>query len=240
MEKLKRSGDGRNLSNKLALARRAEIKAVSLANDVRILADWMHNDILSLSGPNLSERQQLYDFVVEELKKLKSLCPHRIGPVCKMLKNHRDSLLAFVGVLDAKFAKIAAQFDVPVFLIHAVCVLEGLDTNYAVYWQHRGSLQNKLKDKFTLIEAAVRQAMSTTPRASSIVENLNSRLRNYFFLRRHIGNDYLDLLRFFLNHHCFERSERPERIGKSPAELLTGKRHSHWLELLGFERFSRN
>ena len=240
MEKLKKWSDGRNLSNKLAFVRRAEKKVVSLANDVRILVDWMHNDILSLSGPNLSERRQLYDFVVEELKKLKSLCPHRIEPVCKMLKNNRDNLLAFVGVLDDKFAEIAARFNVPVFLIHAVCTLEGLDRNDAFYWQRRGALQNKLKNKFNPVEAAVRQAMSTTPRASSIVENLNSRLRNYFFLRRHIGNDYLDLLRFFLNHRRFERSERTERVGKSPAELLTGKIHSHWLELLGFERFSRN
>lgn len=240
MEKLKRSSDARNLSRKLALARRAEIKAVSLANDVRILVDWMHNDILSLCGPELSERQRLYDFVVEELTKRKLLCPHRIGPVCKMLKNQRDNLLAFVGVLDEKFAGIAARFNVPVFLIHGMCELEGLDSNDAVYWQCRGSLQNKLKNKFNPVEAAVRQAISTTPRASSIVENLNSRLRNYFFLRHHIGNDYLDLLRFFLNHRRFERSERTERVGKSPTELLTGKWHSPWLELLGFERFSRN
>ena len=240
MEKLKRSSDARNLSRKLALARRDEIKAVSLANDVRVLVDWMHNDILSLCGAELSKRRELYDFVLEELTKRKLLCPHRIGPVCRMLKNHRDNLLAFAGVLDDKLAEIAARFNVPVFLIHGVCELEGLDSNDAVYWQRRGSLQNKLKNKFNPVEVAVRQAISTTPRASSIVENLNSRLRNYFFLRRHIGNDYLDLLRFFLNHRRFERSERTKRIGKSPAELLTGKRHSHWLELLGFERFSRN
>ena len=240
MEKLKRSSDARNLSRKLALARKAEKEWVSLTNDIRVLVDWMHNDILSLSGPDLNERRRLYDFVVEELNKRKLLCPHRIVPVCKMLKNHRDNLLAFAGVLDDKFAEIAARFNVPVFLIHAVCVLEGLDRNDAVYWQRRGTLQNKLKDKFNPVEISVRRAMSSTPRASSIVENLNSRLRNYFFLRRHIGNDYLDLLRFFLNHHRFERSERPERIGKSPAELLTGKTHSRWLELLGFERFNCN
>jgi len=240
MEKLKRSSDGRNLSHKLALARKAETKAVSLANDVRILVDWMHHDILSLSGPNLSERQRLYDFIVEELTNRKSLCPRRIGPACLMLENHRDHLLAFASVLDDKFTKIAARFNVPVFLVHAVCELERWNSNDAVYWQRRGMLQNKLKDKFNPVETAVRQAMSSTPQASSIVENLNSRLRNYFFLRHHIGNDYLDLLRFFLNHHRFERSERPERVGKSPAELLTGEAHSHWLELLGFERFSRN
>jgi len=240
MEKLKRSSDARSLSHKLGLAQQAETKAVSLANDVRILVDWVHDDILSLSGPNLSERRQLYDFVVEELSKRKSLCPHRIGSVCLMLKNHRDNLLAFAGVLDDKFAKIAARFNAPVFLVHAVCELQGRDRNDAVYWQRRGMLQTKLKDKFKPVETVVRQAMSSTPRASSIVENLNSRLRGYFFLRHHIGNDYLDLLRFFLNHRRFERSERPERVGNSPAELLTGKVHSHWLELLGFDRFSRN
>ena len=81
--------------------------------------------------------------------------------------------------------------------------------------------------------------LTTTVRASSIVENLNSRLRNYFFLRRHLNQDYLDLLRFFLNHRRFLRSERPERVGASPVEILTGRSHPHWLELLGFELFRR-
>jgi hypothetical protein len=72
-----------------------------------------------------------------------------------------------------------------------------------------------------------------------LVENLNGRLRNYFFLRRNLGQGYLDLLRFFLNHRVFMRSERPERVGKSPTELMTRKSHPHWLELLGFELFRR-
>jgi hypothetical protein len=67
-----------------------------------------------------------------------------------------------------------------------------------------------------------------------MVENLNSRLRNYFFLRRSLGPDYLCLLQFFLNHRRFLRSEHPERVGKSPAELLTGESHPHWLDMLGF------
>jgi len=83
-------------------------------------------------------------------------------------------------------------------------------------------------------------AMAQTPRASSLVENLNSRLRGYFFLRREIGHGYLDLLRFYLNHRRFPRSDRPERVGKSPAELLTGQTHPHWLQLLGDTRFRRN
>ena len=157
-----------------------------------------------------------------------------------MLENHRDNLLAFVDVLDERFADLAARNNVPLFLVHAVCELQSLDKNLSAYWQKQAQLRKNLPDKFDRIQTAVREVLAETPRASSIVENLNSRLRNYFFLRRHIGDDYLHLLRFFFNHRRFQRSDQPERIGKSPAELLNGQAHPHWLELLGFRRFQQN
>ena len=47
---------------------------------------------------------------------------------------------------------------------------------------------------------------------------------------RHLGPDYLDLLRFYLNHKVLERSQHEHRTGKTPAELLTGKAQRHWLD----------
>ena len=85
---------------------------------------------------------------------------------------------------------------------------------------------------FAALFAAVSRAMADTPRCSSLVENLNSRLRTYFTLRRHLGGSYLDLLRFFLNHRRFVRSRHAERQGKSPRQLMTGQEHPHWLTLL--------
>jgi hypothetical protein len=82
---------------------------------------------------------------------------------------------------------------------------------------------------------AVRLALAQTPRSSSLVESLDSRLRNYFTLRRHLGGSYLSLSQFFLNHRRFMRSQRAERKGKSPREIMTGQDHPHWLNLLGFE-----
>jgi hypothetical protein len=240
MQRAKKRGRGSTLSKKLALARQAQEKATRLAGDIALLAEWMQSDILSSAGPQLATRRELFDFVLQELRQREPLCPHRIGPVRRVLENHRDDLLAFVGVLEQKLSDIAAHFGLPAFLVHTVCELHGLDKNKPAYWQRQADLRKKLGEKFHHVDAAVGAALAETPRASSIVENLNSRLRNYFFLRRHIGNDYLDLLRFFLNHRCFLRSDRPERVGKSPTELLTGKRHPHWLELLGFERFGLN
>ena len=54
-----------------------------------------------------------------------------------------------------------------------------------------------------------------------------------------LGDSYLSLLQYFINHRCFVRSQVPERVGKSPKQLLTGEAHPHWLELLGFKRFQR-
>ena len=107
-------------------------------------------------------------------------------------------------------------------------------------WAEEQPLRAALRGRFFEVCEAVAALGTKTIRASSLAENLNSRLRNYFFLRRHLGADYLSLLKFFLDHRRLERSDRPERVGRSPAELLTGQSHPHWLHLLGYTRFSRS
>ena len=240
MERRKRHGRGNQLSKRLAVARHAEQSAVALAGDVRILADWMQKDILSLAGPSLAARRELFDFVVRELTRREELCPHRIGPVRRAFAGQRDDLLAFAGVLDEEFADLAEQFDVPVRWVQGLCQLQAHDPNDPLHWRRRSPLLAKLGAKFLPLQQAVGAVMAETTRASSLVENLNSRLRNYFFLRRELGHGYLDLLRFFLNHRRFPRSRLAQRAGRSPAELLNGQSLPHWLDLLGLERFCRN
>jgi hypothetical protein len=228
------------LERRLQAARHTETEAVGLADDVHILADWMGRDVLALAGPDLATRRELFDFVLQELRRREARCPHRLTPVRRMLEGARDDLLAFAGILEERFEELAARFGVPRFLVQAVAENEGRDTYAPAYWQHQARLYHQLGGRLQALTTAVREVFAETPRASSLVENLNSRLRTYFFLRRQIGDDYLELLRFYLNHRRFPRSERPERVGRSPAELLTGRPHAHWLELLGFQRFQRN
>jgi hypothetical protein len=136
-------------------------------------------------------------------------------------------------------AKIAEHFELPFQAIRDVCLLHRKHETSNAYWERWNQLHAQLSGKFYGVMEAVAEALKQTPRASSMVENLNSRLRNYFFLRRSLGDSYLSLLQFFCNHRCFFRSRVPERVGKSPKQLLTGQPHPHWLELLGFERFQR-
>jgi hypothetical protein len=217
----------------LELARQTEARACRLARDVRTLTQWLSRDVLAVAGPVLATRQMLFDFIVTELARREPEDERRIRPVRIALQNQRDDLLAFAGVLDDKLIAVARAQELSVSLVREACVLHRLPTTSAAYWQGWNQLRTKLGSKFCALFDAVTRVMAQTPRSSSLVENLNSRLRNYFTLRRHLGGSYLDLLRFFLNHRRFIRSQRAERTGHSPRELLTDESHPHWLTLLG-------
>ena len=221
------------LAAQLMLARQTETQAHELAHDIRTLTQWLRHDVLALAGPVLATRQALFDFVVEELARREPGDARRIRPVRVALQNQRDDLLAFAGVLDAKLAAIAQAHAIAEPLVREACVLYRSPSTSPVYWQGWNRLRAQVGGKFHSLFDAVSRAMADTPRSSSLVENLNSRLRTYFTLRRHLGGSYLDLLRFFLNHRRFLRSRHAERQGKSPRELMTGQGHPHWLTLLG-------
>jgi hypothetical protein len=226
-------GPGATLASQLEWARQTETHAVELARDIRTLTHWLSHDVLALAGPTLATRQELFDFVVAELAQRESGDERRIRPLRVALQNQRDDLLGFAGVLDEKLAAIAQTHAIAAPLVREACMLHRLPSTSAAYWQGWNRLRAKMGGKFHTVFDAVSQAMAQTPRSSSLVENLNSRLRTYFTLRRHLGNAYLDLLRFFLNHRRFMRSRCAERSGKSPREVMTGEDHPHWLTLLG-------
>jgi len=217
----------------LERARQAETRAHQLARDIRTLVQWLSHDVLALAGPALATRRELFDFVVEELARREPEDARRIRPVRVALQNQRDTLLAFAGVLDNKLADIARVHAITELLVREACVLHRLPTTSPAFWQGWNRLRAQIGGKFHALFDAVNRAMADTPRSSSLVETLNSRLRSYFTLRRHLGGSYLDLLRFFLNHRRFLRSRHAERQGKSPRELMTGQGHPHWLTLLG-------
>jgi hypothetical protein len=233
-ERERRQGrrDG-GISQKLRHARPAADAAVTLADDVATLMDWLRQDVLALAGPCHAERVSLYDFIVAELRARMPQCPARLEPVCTYLANQRDAVLAFATQLDADLDALAADFQVSPAVVRALMHVQALDERDSRRWPREAALRQQLRGRFYALSEAVVGVARGTVRASSVVENLNSRLRNYFFLRRHLGPDYLQLLQFFLNHRRFLRSEHPERVDQSPAELLTGQAHAHWLELLG-------
>ncbi len=82
-------------AQRLRRARVACDPAIALADDVRLLGDWLRYDVLALAGPCHADRLVLYDFILAELQARVPACAHRLGPIYRLLKNRRDDLLAF-------------------------------------------------------------------------------------------------------------------------------------------------
>jgi hypothetical protein len=227
------------LVQQLRAARQVEAQAIALAEEVALLTQWLREDILAVAGADSTGRAELYDFVVAERGQRVPLCDHRLRSVWTLLRNQRNELLAFVVALESELVGLATAQQIPVALAWAMLNTQALSAWDETRWQRDAQLHKQLGAKYHALSVAVAEIRGRVVRASSVIENLNSRLRGYFFLRRELGSDYLALLQFFLNHRRFLRSERAERAERSPAELLTGQKHAHWLELLGFTRFAR-
>jgi hypothetical protein len=229
-----------SLIRQITRAKYKEAQAIALYDQSAILADWLREDVFAIAGPACADRGVLYDFIVTELRQRAPQCSWRLNPLCTFLDNHRDQLLGFAAKLDCDLAELAARFRVSIDTCRALLRLQHMSYSQPRRWQREADLRQQLHERFYDLNEAVREVAKQTVRASSLAENLNSRLRTYFTLRRHLGADYLGLLQFFFNHRRFDRSECPERAGKSPAELLTGQSHPHWLAMLGYQPFSRN
>ena len=104
-------------------AKRREAGLVARAQDVKILCQWFSHDVLTLAGPDLAERQELFDFIEAELKQRAVKQYPTIRKLRKALHIHREQLLAFADVLDQKLIGIAQRFKLQLQAVREVCLL---------------------------------------------------------------------------------------------------------------------
>ena len=102
------------------------------------------------------------------------------------MANQRDRLLAFATRLDQKLETLAQRFAVPVVRVRDFLALQTMLTTTPTYWQRAGKLHHAPQGQFHPLHQALLERRHRLHRASSLVENFNSRRRNYFFLRRQI------------------------------------------------------
>jgi len=229
-----------HLRAKRDAAQREMLRAIALADDVAVLVGWLRQDVLAVAGPCWQQRQALYDFVLAQLQARETLCEHRLKPLIGVLRRHKAELLDFVKELDEEIAVVANYARVPEAVVRELMALQEMPATSARRWQRDTVVHRQLGERYHEVSELAELLRRDVVRASSVVENVNSRLRNYLFLRKEVGQGSLELLRFYLNHHRFLRSERSEREGKSPAELLSGQEHGHWLEMLGYQLFHQS
>ena len=222
-------------SRRLGVAREKQIDLSELASALRTLFDWLRLDILSIAGPCFEVRLELLTFVIDELQEREANHP-KVSSFRKKLENAKRDILGFVNAVDSKLRQASAEHELPLDLLEKIAIMLNCADSELPRYKIEAEVRNILHSKFHTAVTIVKDILASTPRASSLVESVNSLLRNYFFLRREIGHGYLNLLQFYLNHRVLTRSDRAHRIGKTPREVLTGQKHENWLDMLGFPK----
>jgi len=76
----------------------------SLYELVDALCTWLQYDVLQLPGVQPDDRENLYDFIVDELSQVKEQ-HHRIAEYVRSLKHQKQHLLAVSHTLHEAFEK---------------------------------------------------------------------------------------------------------------------------------------
>jgi transposase-like protein/23S rRNA maturation mini-RNase III len=200
----------------------------------QLLAQWLQYDVLQLAGYQPDERTKLYDFIVAEMTILAKQHPHRISAIATSLTHQRDALLDVANALNDQFAQLAKRYKASISAIWDVCHTARYGIDSCRYHERSSELEAVIGKQYEEIEDAVLSILEKTHRCSSMVENLNSRVRPYLDERKCVSQKILGLVQFYLNHKPFMRSTHERLVNKTPAEAMTGKPHQPWLEMLGF------
>lgn len=239
MESLKRRQEKQSkLSRRLGVVRANEQHLSELVFTLNTLFDWLRHDILTIAGPCFEVRLELFNFVIDELRSREAK-HSKVASFRNKLENIKAELLGFVEVLDSKLKFASTEHDIPIKILEKIAIMLSHDESNLHRYEIETEVRDILHEQFYIAITTVKDILESTPRASSLVESVNSLLRNYFFLRREIGHGYLELLQFYINHRVLSRSDRSHRVGKTPREVLTGETHANWLDILGFPKVKR-
>jgi hypothetical protein len=148
MAKAKKKNQGNKYSKRLGYAREEAAAALQLKDDISTLSDWLKNDILSVTGPDLTSRRDLLDFVIDELQSREAQCSHRIRPVRRLLEVQGDDLFRFVEDLDAELQELAETYNVDIYWVRQLFEIQGISTKENCYWERSEDLHHKIGTLF--------------------------------------------------------------------------------------------
>ena len=199
---------------------------------ISILFEWL-KQLLNFSGYSLIETHVLVEWVLDELE---ILAVGNAGLTKEVVKVRKllPSLLSFIGRLERGMERIACKTDVPVDVYKLMYRQMSYSPGSVQSSEIHCSLVKLLTGKYLDARDEFRRLSDTTKKASSLVENLNGRIRVFIEVKRVIPTRFFILLKVFYNTRRYKRSRYLDRKGKSPMELLTGSPQPDFLEALGY------
>lgn len=199
---------------------------------LNILFHWLV-ELVGFSGYQYQEACLLAEWVLSEMEALFPGHTKLIAQTGKLRKK-LPQILSFLQRLEDGFAMSAVEKGIPPEAFHIMYTQKAFHPSSREYIRMEYCLGTLLGDGCMAAKQEFNRILDKTKRASSLVENLNSRIRVYMDLKRMVPEKYFTLLKVYFNTRKYHRSRIPERVGKSPLELMSGKKYPEFLEILGY------
>ena len=207
-------------------------EAIEIYDKINILYCWL-KELLNFSGYGTEDATALAVFVLNEMEKTAAGFPG-LQKECEKTRKKLPSLLLFVKRLEKAMKQSAQELGIPLEAFHIMYRQLSLDMSNQEYQNMEYQLVIMLMEKYDEARCEFQKLLNKIKKASSLVENLNGRIRDYIDIKRTIPTRFFVLLKVYFNTKRYRRSRRPERVGRSPFELLTGKPQPSFLEALGY------
>jgi hypothetical protein len=217
---------------KLMELRPKAAEAIRLYDNLIILLGCL-KEMLGFSGYSMEESLFLSVWVLQEMEALAVTAPGLCKEITKVRKM-LPSLLSFIGRLERGMETAAKETGLPVL---------GFQLMYRQLSSRPGSMEDSemhcmqrlmLGERYGEARAEFERLLKRTKKASSLVENLNGRIRVFIEVKRIIPTRFFVLLKVYFNTRRYKRSRCRERVGRSPLELLTGNTQPDFFEALGY------
>jgi len=153
---------------------------------------------------------------------------------CEKIRKALPSLLSFISRLEESLRESAWKLNVPYEAFNIMYRQMSSSPDSQQHQDMEYQLVMMLMHGYDLVRAEFYQCLNRIKKASSLVENLNGRIRTYINIKRTVPSGFFVLMKVFFNTKKYRRSRCKERVGKSPLELLTAKPQPEFLEALGY------
>lgn len=200
------------------------------ADEVLILFDWLQESV-GFTGDCYERSKRICEWILDEMSQR---FPERqkYQQAIRSFRAHLGELLSFLLRLEQKMKEKAKDFphiDVPDFRL----LYQQRRTTSTLAWECMEiRLWRRFGNRLPEAKETLEKMLLSTHRASSMIENLNGRLRCFMDLKREIPEQFLVLIKLFFNTKKQMRSRHSEWKCTSALDRLTGKQTLEFLDIV--------
>ncbi len=209
-------------------------KNQKLIDEMNLLFVWVA-EILAFPGYSLEDSIELTNWCLDcMLEVIKDFPKMR-----REIHRSKDRLKVTFEYLNRYFKGLKAESEahgIEYELLERAYFLRRYDTSSKVYsdeYVHLHEAFGHNEERFAEALSIVEELCRTTKRASSLVENVNSRIRVFLNDKRGMSDNHSQLIRLYMNCRKYPKSRIMDRRGKSPVEILLHTDEHDFYELLG-------